>query len=156
MRRQDLSKWKVISRAIVSGRASYRALQAAEKATKRNLSTSMLKLAEELSALEGWEARKAHLAIVEAYTLLMKSRGYLKAMKDRHGNEAYVDKSKLKELLKLDEDIALRLAEIKDLLSRGVSAKKVIPLAESLLELIKKRDGGRWVRKTTTKKAREF
>lgn len=156
MRRQDLSKWKVISRAIASGRASYRALQAAEKATKRNLSMSMLKLAEELSALECWEARKAHLTIVEAYSLLMRSKGYLRAMKDRHGNEAYIDKGKLKGLLKLDEDIALRLTEIKDLLSKGISAKKVVPLAESLLELIKKRDGSRWVRKATTKKAREF
>lgn len=156
MRRQDLSKWRAISKAIASGRTSYRALQAAEKATKRNLSASMIKLAEELSKLEGWEARKAHLAIIEAYTLLMKSRGYVKAMKDRQGNEVYVDKSKLKELLMLDEDIALRLAEIEDLLSKGVPAKKVIPLAESLLKLIKKRDGGKWVRKTTTKKVREF
>ncbi len=155
MKRQDISKWKAISRAIISGKASYRALQAAEKATKRNLSTNMLEVAKELSTIGGWEARRAHLAMLEAYTSLMKSKGYVRAAKDRQGVEVYIDKSKLRELMLLDEDIALRIAEIKDLLSKGVPIKKVIPLAESLLKLIKKRDGGRRVRKTT-KRAQEF
>lgn len=149
MIRQDISKWRALFKAIASGKVSYRALRAVEKATKKNLLANMLKLAEELSKMEDWEARKAHLAIIEAYTLLVKSRGYVSAMEDRRGSEAYIDRSKLMKLLMLDENIALRLAEMEDLISKGASAKKLMPLVESLLKLIKKRDGGKRVEKAS-------
>ena len=83
----DISKLKAISRALNLGRTSFKALYLAEKTTKDNLSSSILKVANMLLKLsQSSDIKKAHLLMIESYTLLMKSKGYLSAIKEKRGD----------------------------------------------------------------------
>jgi len=151
----DISKLKAISRALNLGRTSFKALYLAEKTTKDNLSSSILKVANMLLKLsQSSDIKKAHLLMIESYTLLMKSKGYLSAIKEKRGDLVSIDRAYLREMLTIDEDVALKIAEMKDLIQKGSSYREITDLAESIYKLIKKRGVGRKIKRA--EKARGF
>ena len=151
----DISKFKAISRALNLGRTSFKALYLAEKTTKDNLSSSILKAANMLLKLsQSSDIKKAHLLLIESYMLLMKSKGYLSAIKEKRGDLISVDRAYLKEMLTIDEEVALKIAEMKDLIQKGSSYREITNLAESIYKLIKKRGIGKKIKRA--EKARGF
>lgn len=150
MNRAGILSLKILARALSTGRTSIRNLQLVERTTKENIASHILNLADQLSKFTDVpDMAKAHLLLVEAYIRLMKTKGYLSAVKDEQHGMALVDVKVLKEIMNTDEEIVLRIKEAKYLASKGESPKGIIDLAISLSHLIKKRGGMRRPKKTT-------